>query len=608
MSGRKLSLPKKVAEMGVPAWNSQGSVRHVLQILDQACQASTVEEALEEVRGFESLGHLIWSYAYLRMLHYKDSDLFYRLLLAEPSFLMPIVYTPTVGEACQKFGTLPVLPRGCYVSLTDRGNVRAVLKEYADAMLPKGADGKPECQCIVFSDGGRILGLGDLGVWGMGIPIGKLDLYTVCGGFDPNKTIPVIIDAGCDDFAPHTNTAKPKQAIRDHPLYHGLKQERVKHTAKGTQVNSAYYGEESLIGEFMTAARDLFGQGCLLQFEDFNTNDAFPLLAEYRDRFLTYNDDIQGTASVTVAAVLGGIKLQNPSATNLLEELRGLRVLFHGAGSANLGSAQLIISAAKMPKAQVLVTNSRGVIWASESGGTYRNEQQKFVAQEGEPKGYDHTDLVSIIKHHKPDILVGAVGRAPNCFTQDVVKAMVSVQDEKSSEAEKRRPVIFALSNPKSQAELTAEDCYRFSEGRAIFGSGTRFDCVANASGTKCPGQVNNFFIFPGMSFGAVCCEATTIPDELFMTAAEAVAHSLDEDDRKSESVLPCTARIREVGLKVATAVVLAAQEAGLARKKLGSTEEEVAKALRALRWEPGAKEVKPKADVAPLRLRGSRI
>ncbi|CAE7238717.1 ME1, partial [Symbiodinium pilosum] len=527
--------------------------------------------ALAEVRGFASLGHYVWAYAYLRMLHHKDPNLFYQTLLAEPHFLMPIVYTPTVGEACQKFGTLPFLPRGCYLSLSDRGNLKAVLKEYADAHLPKDPSGKPECQCIVFSDGGRILGLGDLGVWGMGIPIGKLDLYTVCGGFDPHRTIPVMIDAGCTDAS--GNSAK--LTIRDHSLYTGLKQDRVKHTsAQGTEVNTAYYGPGSFIGEFMTAASELFGRSCLLQFEDFNSNDAFPLLQEYRSKFLTYNDDIQGTASVAVAAVLGGIKLNKPQCTDLLTELKGLRVLFHGAGSANLGSATLMLNEAGVPASSILVTNSKGVIWKSADGkkGSYKNDEQKAVATVGEPKGYDATNLVAIIKHHKPDVLVGAVGRAPGCFTQEVIQEMVAVQAAKKSGA--LRPIIFSLSNPMTQAEITAEDCYKFSNGKAIFGSGTRFDPVMVQGKTRVPGQVNNFFIFPGMSFGAVCCEAKEITDRLFMEAAEAVANSLDKEDMEADSVLPSTGRIREIGFNVAVKVAMAAQKAGLAQKKLGDTDE----------------------------------
>merc|ERR1719321_1865193 len=225
---------------------------------------------------------------------------------------------------------MPLYHRGCYVSIADKGNIKKVLEEYAEAEMSKGPDGKFLCDCIVFSDGNRILGLGDLGAWGMGIPIGKLDLYTVCAGVTPNRTIPVIIDSGCTDRDGNTD----KLLIRDHELYTGLKQDRVKHKSEaGTMVNSCYYGKDNLIEEFMQAAVDVFGKNCLLQFEDFNSNDAFPLLAEYREKFLTYNDDIQGTAAVALAGLLGAIKIQNPQETDLISALGKETFLFHGAGS-----------------------------------------------------------------------------------------------------------------------------------------------------------------------------------------------------------------------------------------------------------------------------------
>ena len=447
-------------------------------------------------------------------------------------------------------------------------------------MLPKDAEGKPQCECIVFSDGGRILGLGDLGAWGMGIPMGKLDLYTVCGGFNPYKTIPCIIDAGCTDAS--GNSAK--LTIRDSPMYTGLRQDRVKHKSDaGTDVNTCYFGAESFIGEFMGAARDLFGPSCVLQFEDFNSNDAFPLLAEYREKHLSYNDDIQGTASVAVAAVLGAIKIMTPSSTDLIGQLRNLRVLLHGAGSANLGAASLLINEANVPASNVVCTNSKGVIWQSADGteGTFRNHEQKAVAQVGKPEGYDPKDLVAIIEHFKPNVLIGAVGVAPNCFSKQVIEAMVKVQEGGG------RPIVFALSNPKTQAEITAKDCYAYSGGAAIYGSGTRFpECDVNGQ-TREPGQVNNFFIFPGMSFGAMKCEARTIPESFFMVAAEAVANSLDAHDISVESVVPHPGRIREVAENVATAVVLKAQADGLAGKTIGADKESVAASLKASMWSP---------------------
>jgi len=577
-------LPKSVVEKGgIDEWNKQPEVAQLIKMLDASCKATTVEKALAEVRGIMSLGHNFWAYAYLRTLSSKNMNLYYSMLLADPGLLLPVAYTPTVGEACQKFGLLPFYKRGCYVCITDKGNIKEVLELYAKEMLPKDESGKYECQCMVFSDGNRILGLGDLGTWGMGIPLGKLDLYTVCGGFDPTRTIPVIIDAGCS--GPEGNTGG--LVIRDHDMYTGLKRDRVKHkSSAGTDVNSAYYGEDSLINEFMTASTELFGKACLLQFEDFNSNDAFPLLAEYRNKFLCYNDDIQGTASVAVAAVLGAVKIQKPECTDLITEMRSMKFLFHGAGSANLGAATLLMAEAGVPATSVVCTNSRGVIWKSEDGkeGTFRNDEQKSVAQVGKPD-YDSADLIAIIENVKPDAIVGAVGKAPGCFNKKVIDAMVKVQDEKPGGG--GRPIVFALSNPKTQAEITAHDCYAFSEGKAIFGSGTRFPSEEVNGKLREPGQVNNFFIFPGMSFGAMCCEASSIPERMFMIAAEAVANALDDADIAADSVVPNPKRIRDVSKAVATAVVLESQKAGLAGKTLGDGKEEVAKALADKMWSP---------------------
>mmetsp|Transcript_46618 Transcript_46618/g.129674 ORF Transcript_46618/g.129674 Transcript_46618/m.129674 type:complete len:611 (-) Transcript_46618:97-1929(-) len=577
-------LPKTVAQKGIDEWNKQPEVAQLAKMLDSACTASTVDEALAEIRGIMSLGHNLWAYGYLRTLANKNMDLYYGMLLAEPGLLLPVAYTPTVGEACQKFGMLPFYKRGCYVSVTDKGSIKQVLELYAKEMLPKDAAGKYECQCMVFSDGNRILGLGDLGAWGMGIPLGKLDLYTVCGGFDPTRTVPVIIDAGCSGPAGNTDGL----VIRDHMMYTGLKRDRVKvKSAAGTDVNSAYYGKDSIINEFMSAATELFGKGCLLQFEDFNSNDAFPLLAEYRNKFLSYNDDIQGTAAVAVAAVLGAVKIQKPECTDLIAEIRKMKFLFHGAGSANLGAASLMINEAGVPSTSVVCTNSRGVIWKTEDGkeGSFRNDEQKAVAQVGKPD-YESTDLVTVIEKVQPDAIIGAVGRDPGCFNKQVIDAMLKVKAKTPGGA--GRPIVFALSNPKTQAEITAHDCYAFSEGKAIFGSGTRFPSEEVNGKMREPGQVNNFLIFPGMSFGAMCCEASTIPERLFMIAAEAVANSLDANDIAAESVVPNPKRIRDVNTAVATAVVLEAQKLGLAGKTLGEGAEAVSKALTDRMWNPG--------------------
>lgn len=243
----------------------------------------------------------------------------------------------------------------------------------------------------------------------------------------------------------------------------------------------------------------------------------------------------------------------------------------------------LLLKEAGVPASNVFITNSTGLIWKSADGaqGSFKNAEQKAVATVGNPGCAN--DLVSIVKHVKPNVMIGAVGRAPGCFTQEVIAALVSVQSPNF------RPIVFALSNPKTQAEITAENCYKFSEGRAIFGSGTRFEeCKVNYQGetkTREPGQVNNFFIFPGMSFGAMCCQAKTIPEKFFMVAAEAVANCLDDNDVRVESVVPHPERIREVAQAVAVAVVMEAQRSGLAKKNLGNSEAEVKAALQQRMW-----------------------
>jgi malate dehydrogenase (oxaloacetate-decarboxylating)(NADP+) len=497
-------------------------------------------------------------------------------------------------------------PRGCYISIVDRGNIKKILAEYANAQLPKGPSGKPLCDCIVFSDGGRILGLGDLGAYGMGIPIGKLDLYTACGGFNPHRTIPLILDVGCGD--PADNTAHLD--IRESEDYTGTKQRRQKHRSEaGTLVNSCYYGPDSMITELMDASVELFGKGCLLQFEDFNSNDAFPLLAEYRSKYLTYNDDIQGTAAICVAGLMGAIKLKKPNEKDLIGAMRDETVLFHGAGSANLGALSLIHKEGKVPMTQLFVTNSKGLIWKNEGedigagaygrsvsdfcrGGNYRNDEQKEFAYEGTPD-FDCKTLKGIIEKFQPTCLVGAVGVSPGCFDRAVIEAMMKANTESGggldeTSDDQGRPVIFAMSNPKSQAEITAKDCYEFSKGSAIYGAGTYFEPVEYGGRLHAPGQTNNVYIFPGVSFGSMICSSKTIPDRFFMVAAEAVANSLNEEDMQLERVIPDRKRLREVNTNVAVAVVLEAQKMGLATKILGASEAEVREAVKKAMWEPG--------------------
>ena len=399
------------------------------------------------------------------------------------------------------------------------------------------------------------------------------------------------------------------------------------------------------------------------------SNDAFPLLAEYRDKFLTYNDDIQGTAAVTVAGILGALKLKNPGETDLVGALKREYYLFHGAGSANLGALKLLHSEGGVAKSRLSVTNSRGkrgkkkrdekresererereresqrdsqresqresrdpetpslsaqlpavrvfihkghtplnsqhsldragLIWKSEDGsdGSFRNGEQAEFARVGEIQGFNPRDLVAVVEHVHPSCVVGAVGVAPGCFTKEVVDAVMKVNGvqtavngvhAKHGTHSTERPIIFALSNPKTQAEITAHDAYTWSDGQVIYGSGTQFDPVTVGARKHEPGQVNNVYIFPGLSFGAVCCQAQTIPERMFMVAAEAVANSLSQEDLEADRVMPARSRLREVALNVATSVVLESQKLGLAGRVLGEGWDEVQEVLRGMMWLP---------------------
>mmetsp|Transcript_17211 Transcript_17211/g.44283 ORF Transcript_17211/g.44283 Transcript_17211/m.44283 type:complete len:611 (+) Transcript_17211:91-1923(+) len=577
---RCMSLAKAVENAGsVQAWNNhQPELATLDRMLNTMCLANTVEEALTEVRSTRQLGCDIWAYAYMQTLRSRNENLYYQVLLAHAEELLPVVYTPTVGEACQKFGKMPMTRKGCYISLADKGKVKDVLLEYAKAELATGPDGTLLCDVVLFSDGGRILGLGDLGAWGMGIPIGKLDLYTVCGGFDPKRTIPVLIDAGCG--GPETNTER--LVIRDSPLYTGLKQPRIMTKSEaGTNVNTAYYGKDSLIRELIEATASLFGKTCLTQFEDFDSNDAFPLLAEFREENLTYNDDIQGTASVAVAGLFGALRLRNPETKDVIAASKKETFLFYGAGSANIGSMKLLANEVGVPKSQIMCMNSKGIVWKSADGkdGSFRNNEQKEFAVVGQPE-YDSKDLVEVIKRTKPTVVVGAAGVDPGCFTEAVVHALLDANAGS-------RPVMFAMSNPHTQAEITAQNAYNWSKGTLIYGSGTKFGPVQVNGITYEAGQVNNVYIFPGCSYGAVFAGAKKIPDAIFLAAAEAVAQSIDEQDVKLSRVVPRISRVREVSLEVAAAVAWRAKELGLATKPMANSYSEVHAAIAASRWQP---------------------
>jgi len=455
-------------------------------------------------------------YINLRSLHDRNETLFYRLLIEHPDEMTPIVYTPTVGLACQRYTHIFQRPRGIFVSAADRGRVARVLANWP----------RREVAIIVVSDGERILGLGDLGANGMGIPVGKLSLYTACAGVHPAKCLPVLLDVG-------TNNSE----LLDDPLYIGLHQARVR--------GDAY---DELVEEFVTAAGELF-PGVIIQFEDFASHNAFRLLQKYRDRIPTFNDDIQGTAAVTLAGILSALRVTGGA-------LGEQTLLFQGAGEAATGIADLTVEA--MVAKGLSQSEARRRCWLFDSKGLVTAERSELAEHK---RAYAHAHapaatLLDAVKALRPTAIIGvaAVGGA---FTEEVVRTMATLN---------KRPIIFALSNPTSKSECTAAQAYRWSDGRALFACGSPFDPVVHDGKTHVPRQGNNSYIFPGVGLGAIVSGATRITDAMFMSAAHELAAAVREDDLEQGSLYPPLSSIRDVSAHIAVQVAKVAYRSGLAR------------------------------------------
>jgi malate dehydrogenase (oxaloacetate-decarboxylating)(NADP+) len=430
--------------------------------------------------------------------------------------MQPLVYTPTVGLACQRFGHIFQRPRGLFIGANDRGRIAQLLRNWPY-----------QAGIIVVTDGERILGLGDLGANGMGIPVGKLSLYTACAGVHPQLCLPVTIDVG-------TNNA----AMLEDPFYVGLRRRRL---------SGAAYDE--LIEEFITAASEVF-PGVVIQFEDFANHNAFRLLRKYRDRICTFNDDIQGTAAVALAGIFSALRVTGG-------KFREQKLLFLGAGEAATGICNLVVSA--MMADGLTQSAARQRCWAMDSRGLVVKSRTD-LAEHKLPYAHDHAPIgvfLTAIKTLKPTAIIG-VAAIGGTFTQEVLEEMARIN---------QRPIVFALSNPTSQAECNAEEAYRWTRGRALFACGSPFDPVKLEGKTYVPRQGNNSYIFPGVGLGAIVSRTRHITDEMFMIAAHTLANLVTKADLDQGSLYPALPRIREVSAHIAAAVAESAYKNALSGK-----------------------------------------
>lgn len=456
----------------------------------------------------------IEKYIFLTALQSRNERLFHRALIDNIDELMPVVYTPTVGQACKEFAHIFRQTKGFYITPQDRGRVRGNLDNWPEE----------DVRVVVVTDGQRILGLGDLGANGMGIPIGKLALYVACAGIHPHHCLPVMLDVGTDN-----------EELRADPLYLGI---------KGPRLTGPDY--DSLVEEFVVSVQDKFPQA-LIQFEDFLTPNAYRHLNAYRDRVLCFNDDIQGTAAVALAGVYASTRISNL-------DFGDLTIMFLGAGSAATGIADLMVPAFMATGLSNEAARRR--LWFVDEHGLL-TEERDGLGPHNIPYAHKHApaSFLNAIHTLKPNVLIGATG-APGTFTKPVIAAMAEVNP---------RPAIFALSNPTSRAECTAEQAYQWSDGRAIFASGSPFAPVTVNGEERRSGQGNNAYIFPGIGLGAVVCGASKITDEMFLAAAHALSGRVEVGDLAAGSIYPPLSNIRSLSLSIAVALAEAAYEQGLA-------------------------------------------
>lgn len=475
----------------------------------------------------------------------RDEELFFALAQSDLRLVLPWIYTPCVGEACLNYSDLELPMRGLWIGINRKGSIRQLLDNW-----------KGEVDVIVVSDCERILGLGDLGAQGMGIPVGKLLLYSACGGVQPSKCLPVVLDVGCDN-----------DDIREGDYYIGLKQKRVR---------GDIYDE--FVDEFIQAVVDKFGKSCLIQFEDFGNRNALPLLEKYRERVCCFNDDIQGTAAVGLAGVLSALRIEGVNSS-----LADHKFVFLGAGSAGLGIAMLIVQA--LVREGVDESEARKKCWFLDSKGLVYSGRER-VSDAKRPFAHDVDDelrdaadkgLLGIVKAIKPTALIG-VSTIFGAFSEDIIREMGAIND---------RPLIFALSNPTSKAECTAEEAYAYTQGRAIYASGSPFAPVKlpETSTRLVPGQGNNSYIFPGLGLGVVESGARHVPESMMLAAADALAQLVDDEQLAVSCVYPDINSLLDISAHIALAVCKEAKRLGLNEKPVDHLD---VTTIRKMMYEPG--------------------
>lgn len=456
-------------------------------------------------------------YIYMTSLQTRNETLFYRVIIENIEEMMPIIYTPTVGKACQKYGYIFRSPRGIFVSAKDRGRIIDILRNWPN----------DDVRIIVVTDGERILGLGDLGANGMGIPVGKLSLYTACAGVHPTSCLPITLDVGTNN-----------ETLLNDPLYIGLRQHRLQ--------GEAY---DYLVEELVMVVQELYPHA-LIQFEDFANHNAFRLLKKYKEKVCTFNDDIQGTGAVALAGLYSAMRITGG-------KLEDQNILFLGAGEAGIGIGNMIVSAMvveglskKEARKRCWFMDYKGLIVKSRSD---LDENQLPYAHDHEPV----TDFLSAVISLRPTAIIGVSGQ-PDTFTQPALEAMASFNE---------RPIVFAMSNPTSKSECTAEEAYTWTNGRAIFASGSPFAPVLLDGRTYIPSQANNVYIFPGIGLGITTFGVRLVTDEMFSVAAKALAQEVSAADLKHGLIYPSLTKIRDVSVAIAAAVADVAYYRNLASK-----------------------------------------